>query len=179
MSADTEMVSCLAQSLRPEPHLREPAEQFLTDQATTPGFLTRLQALATCPAEIDPAVRELAVICFKNSVIKRWPQRSPPIAEMEKAQLRAGLLQAIATVPAKLAQQLILAVARIARHDWPDNWPELMPQLLTALQQSSSPDQMLLVCQTLYSVRRRDLHASARAVCIVNGAYLCRMLPTA
>lgn len=63
------------------------------------------------------------------------PRRSTQhaITEEEKAHLRTRLLDLLREDDGQIAVQLCIAVARIARVDFPNDWPALIPTLMEKL----------------------------------------------
>ena len=108
-----------------------------------PGFLSALLALirggdATVPPLV-PASRQLAAIAVRNLVRRQWGSGhgaagaagagGPPPEERAAARpLLLALVEAEASD--HVASQLTIALAKVARADWPRAWPDLMPALL-------------------------------------------------
>jgi Exportin 1-like protein len=55
------------------------------------------------------------------------------LSEEERAHLRAKLLEVLAQEDSKIAVQLALVFAKVARQDYPAAWPSLFPDLLARL----------------------------------------------
>ena len=90
------------------------------------------------------AVQLMAIICLKNAIRRRWKASnrsggaSTGITEDEKQLVRSQLLQSYSTVSEKLSKHVAVAIAKIARSDWPDKWPDLFPTLLNTVSQLSN-----------------------------------------
>lgn len=83
------------------------------------------------------AIRSLAIIRFKAGVDKYWRSRivnrvMVTIPQDVKEQLRTRLLRCLEETDRSVALQASVCIARIARHDFPNNWPDLF----TTLQQT-------------------------------------------
>ena len=108
--------------------------------AQQPGFgvgLLQLLAGSAGVAVSDTAALQAAVT-FKNHVKARWaPEEGtgagPPVPEEEKGQIR-GHITALMLSTAPLVQaQIAEALSLIARHDFPERWPTLMPELVAKM----------------------------------------------
>lgn len=114
------------------------AEARLAQLSNVEGFRLCLLKAATAQ-ELLPDTRLLGAILLKNGIHQYW---SPAVAasamkQEEKNMIKAGLLQAVMATPDKaVSAQLIPCVAKIARHEWPEQWTELCPGLLQLVQAS-------------------------------------------
>lgn len=84
------------------------------------------------------AIRSLAIIRFKLGVEKYWRSRvvnrvTITIPSDTKDKLRQGLLRCLEEPDRSVAIQACVAIARIARHDFPSAWPSLFDELQRAM----------------------------------------------
>lgn len=84
------------------------------------------------------AIRTVAIIRFKNGVDKYWRSRvvnrvTITIPQETKEQLRKTLLRCLNESDRGVALQASVAIARIARHDFPNAWPSLFNDLQQAM----------------------------------------------
>ncbi|WFC94500.1 hypothetical protein MBRA1_001130 [Malassezia brasiliensis] len=84
-------------------------------------------------------LRRLAIIRFKNGVLKFWRPRvlrggTVKISDATKEQIRTQLLQVLHEADRTIALQAAVAIARIARIDYPNDWPKLIPMMREAIE---------------------------------------------
>ncbi|KAL2621919.1 hypothetical protein R1flu_002124 [Riccia fluitans] len=155
-SADLSTVySLLQNALSQDQSIQKPAEATLASCENRPGFCScLLEIIASRDLEKQSDPRWLASVYFKNSINRYWRIRreTPGIGDAEKPYLRSKLLDIIREEDNKVAVQLALLIAKIARFDYPRDWPELFPILLQKLQ---SPD--VLLTQRVYLVLNQTL----------------------
>ncbi|CAM6098378.1 unnamed protein product [Calypogeia fissa] len=147
--------SLLQNALNQDQSIQKPAEATLAACENRPGFCSCLLGIiASRDLEKQSDARWLASVYFKNSINRYWRIRrdSPGISDAEKPYLRRTLLELIREEDNKVAVQLALLIAKIARFDYPREWPELFPALLQKLQ---SPD--VLLTQRVYLVLNQTL----------------------
>lgn len=87
------------------------------------------------------AIRTVAIIRFKNGVDKYWRSRvvnrvTITLPPDTKEQLRQGLLRCLDEPNRTVALQASVAIARIARHDFPHAWSNLFTSLQEAMVQA-------------------------------------------
>jgi exportin-2 (importin alpha re-exporter) len=151
----------------------------------TPGFAALL--LATIDdVGVDPVVRNAAAVAFKNLVRRFWSTPAVPsgaAAEMaeavdadqfvlhdgDRASIKACIISLMMRLPIKLQRQFSEAVSIIARHDFPDRWPELLPEINACLQ-SANVDMMIPALQTMDSISVR-YRTSTESEAIVHEIY--------
>ncbi|WFD41739.1 hypothetical protein MPSI1_000375 [Malassezia psittaci] len=88
-------------------------------------------------------VRRLAVIRFKNDALKYWRPRilrtgTVKISDSVKDRIRTRLMQVLHETDRTVGVQAAVAIARIARLDYPSEWPNLVPMLREAIQTAST-----------------------------------------
>ncbi|KDR74835.1 hypothetical protein GALMADRAFT_249739 [Galerina marginata CBS 339.88] len=129
-----DLSTLLLASLNPES--RKQAEQNLSALSNQQGFLTHLLQLVLEPSQ-DRAVRLSGSIYLKNVTKLRWEEDVQPLAEQDKAALRAKLVPAMLALstPADKAirAQVAESVSLIAELDFPLKWENLMDQLVSSL----------------------------------------------
>ncbi|XP_024543668.1 importin-11 [Selaginella moellendorffii] len=155
MAADLNAVYTLLQkALSPEESMRKSAEANLTALESLPGFCScLLEIIATRDLDDQSDARWLASVYFKNSINRYWRHRrdAPGIPDVEKPYLRTKLLGLIREENQKVAVQLAVLIAKIARIDYPREWQDLFPNLLQNLQ-SSDVLTTLRVYMVLYQI---------------------------
>ncbi|KAF8963542.1 importin alpha re-exporter [Flammula alnicola] len=129
-----DLPTLLLASLNPES--RKQAEQNLSGLSTQPGFLTHLLRLVLEPSQ-DRAVRLSGSIYLKNITKLRWEEDVQPLAEQDKAALRAELVPAMLALSAPadkaIRAQVAESVSLIAELDFPVKWENLIDQLVASL----------------------------------------------
>mmetsp|Transcript_14136 Transcript_14136/g.30586 ORF Transcript_14136/g.30586 Transcript_14136/m.30586 type:complete len:1010 (-) Transcript_14136:2141-5170(-) len=106
------------------------------------------------PAE----VRLSSAIMLKNVVCKYWAKQKPGadgwagFSQQDKAELRQALLSSGPEPRTKIASQLNLAIAKIARCDWPQKWGQVFSILSKKIGEPSSTAQRIRSLQTLLSI---------------------------
>lgn len=81
---------------------------------------------------------------LKKYVKEYWCEGSkhfkgPEASEQDKAMLRSGLLQGLKDRDSRMRTAIGVAVAGVAKWDWPSRWPGLMPQLIGMIQARHDP----------------------------------------
>ncbi|KAK1862854.1 hypothetical protein I4F81_005421 [Pyropia yezoensis] len=124
----------VAAALSADGPTRRGAEAALRTAEPTDGYLGSLVTITASPGAAPTDVRWLSAVLVKNAVPRLWRRRPAAggLAEEEKAYVRATLLGAHGETDPRVAVQVSLAVARIARLDAPRAWPELLPALMAA-----------------------------------------------
>ncbi|GAD98972.1 hypothetical protein ANI_1_536164 [Paecilomyces variotii No. 5] len=153
------------------------------------GYFSLLQDIFidySVPAE----VRYLAIIQLKNGIDKYWRKTAThALKKEEKEKLKTRALEAGIVEPAPLlALHNALAIAKIVRHEFPQDWPEAIPTLIgflrAAVQPNANPLQLprvlvilLQVIKELSTARLQRTRASLQSVApeilaILGGIYL-------
>jgi hypothetical protein len=88
--------------------------------------------------------RVLAAVNLKNCLSKFWRRQlgAGGLTDEDKARLREQFISNLNIANDKIAKQLSVVVAKIARSEWPDDWPALLPRLLQAVQTSDGLPRM-------------------------------------
>ncbi|KAK4696081.1 importin-11, partial [Lecanoromycetidae sp. Uapishka_2] len=112
--------------------------QQLQNWETSPGFFSLLQSLYvdySLPVEL----RYLAIIQLKNGIDKYWRMTARnAISKEEKNLIRSQSIESGVNEPDhRLALQLSVVIAKIIRHEYPQDWPDPITSILEKLRQTS------------------------------------------
>ena len=138
----------------------EEARLQLDAWETQPGFWSVLLSLCFDRQQLPTAVRTAGMIRFKNSVERYWRARvvgrvKVSIAEEEKSALRKRLLEECLDEPEQVvALQATVAMARIARYDFPSAWPDLFATLQQSIVDAHAAGTTLRLLRAVDAVRR-------------------------
>lgn len=118
-------------------------EQLTAWETESPFWEALVHAALAREAGYPSTLRQLAMIRFKNGIAKYWRPRivnrkSVVIEHDAKERIRQRLLDVLSEPDRVVATQGALSVARIMRHDYPDEWPTIVPTLQAALESSSA-----------------------------------------
>ena len=108
-----------------------------------PGYgpvLARISLQTSLPF----GIRQLAAVVLKHYVKFHWEEdgkhfRGPQASDEDKAAIRHALPQGLSDDIPKIRTAVGMAIASIAKWDWPEKWPELLPGLVGMLRTRSSP----------------------------------------
>ncbi|KAF8148458.1 importin alpha re-exporter [Crassisporium funariophilum] len=129
-----DLPALLLASLNPD--TRKQAEQRLSSLSTQQGFLSHLLRLVLEPSQ-DRAVRLSGSVYLKNITKLRWEEDEQPLAEQDKAALRAELVPAMLGLSAPtdkaIRAQVAESVSLVAQLDFPAKWGNLIDQLVMSL----------------------------------------------
>lgn len=91
-------------------------------------------------------IRYLAIIQLKNGIDKYWRKSAPnAIKADEKTQIRSQLLSGgIGEADPQLALQNALAISKVVRIDYPQEWPDALTSLIALLRSANDANQMHL-----------------------------------
>ena len=127
-----------------DPSVLQRVDEQLAAWETESSFWEALvHAALAREAGYPSTLRQLAMIRFKNGITKYWRPRivnrkSVVIEQDAKERIRQRLLDVLTEPDRVVATQGALSVARIMRHDYPDEWPTIVPTLQAALESSSA-----------------------------------------
>ncbi|CAI9101110.1 OLC1v1038364C1 [Oldenlandia corymbosa var. corymbosa] len=137
---------CFLNTLSPLPEPRRRAESALSDAADKPNFALAVLRLVAEPS-VDEQIRQAAAVTFKNHLKSRWvPAGSDAndsnaasvlIPDAEKAQIKALIVSLMVNSSPRIQAQLSEALAVIGKHDFPQLWPTLLPELVDSLDRLS------------------------------------------
>lgn len=125
------------------------------------GFIDSIVKIISSGESIQYEIRLLASISLKNIVGSRWISRRAnmqTVNESEKQLLRSFSIQYYGESDKRISLQLAILASKIARHDWPNSWPDLFPELLQIIHanQSNLPNQKQALIITYEIIR--ELH---------------------
>jgi exportin-2 (importin alpha re-exporter) len=125
-------------TLSPQPEPRRRAESTLSDAAETPNYGLAVLRLVAEPS-VDDQIRQSAAVNFKNHLRARWSPTPPisPISVPEKEQIKALIVSLMLSSTPRIQAQLSEALALIGKHDFPQSWPALLPELCSTLDTAS------------------------------------------
>src|SRR5258706_96636 len=120
-------------------------------------------------------IRYLAIIQLKNGVDKYWRKSATnAIKPDEKKQIRYQLLQGgIAEADPQIALQNALAMSKVVRIDYPQDWPDALTTIIAILRTASESNQLhlrrgllilLQIIKELASARLRRSQTSLQSV---------------
>ncbi|KIY92928.1 Importin-11, partial [Monoraphidium neglectum] len=126
-----QVLQLLLRALSHDQAMQKQAEQALHSLESQPGYVSCLAAIVA-NGEANHSARWMASVQLKNTVSKQWRPRydSRGVSQEEKAYMRQHILDLISQDDSKIAVQVALVVAKIARSDYPREWPTLVSDLL-------------------------------------------------
>ncbi|KAF5181614.1 Exportin-2 [Thalictrum thalictroides] len=142
---------CFLQTLSPNPEPRRQAEAYLAEAADRHNFGLAVLRLVAEPS-VDDQIRQAAAVSFKNHLRFRWAPSPPlegrnsnshvptltPISDAEKEQIKSLIVPFMLSSSSRIQSQLSEALAVIGKHDFPNAWLTLLPQLVTSLGQAAN-----------------------------------------
>lgn len=146
----------LAAAAQPsDPSVLQRVDEQLSTWESESSFWEALVHVALArDAGYPVTLRQLAMIRFKNGISKYWRPRivnrkSVVIDKDSKERIRQRLVDVFSEPDRVVATQGALSMARIMRHDYPDEWPAIVPTLHAALESSSTALQKAAALGTL------------------------------
>ncbi|CAI9096342.1 OLC1v1032456C3 [Oldenlandia corymbosa var. corymbosa] len=133
------LINCLNATLDTDQKVRSFAETSLHQASLQSGFGTALSRVA--------ANRELSLglpaVLLKQFISKHWKEdeesfEHPVVSSEEKEMIRRLLLASIDDPHRKICTAVSMAVAAVARFDWPEDWPDLLPFILKLINDKSN-----------------------------------------
>ena len=103
---------------------RTSATQQLQSLFEAPGFIQLLAQLLLNPS-VPTHFRQLAGTLLRDACRSHWNVVAPG----DQAELRKLIIPCIADSNSRLRTAAGAVVAAIAKHDFPERWPELLPQI--------------------------------------------------
>ena len=124
----------LEQTLSPDPAIRKAAEKFLHDHEGQPGYGILLMA-ATHSEQIQPHIRQVAAVTFKNFIKNNWGSNddgsASKINPTDRAAIKNGIIDLMVRLPDSLQKQFSEAISEMGKIDFPQQqWPELLPKMV-------------------------------------------------
>uniref|UniRef100_A0A1D2AD30 Importin N-terminal domain-containing protein n=1 Tax=Auxenochlorella protothecoides TaxID=3075 RepID=A0A1D2AD30_AUXPR len=123
------LVAALAGCMNPDHTVRQAAEHALQSARAAPGQLLGLLHVSLDPG-MDPAVRQVAAIAFKNSVKEGWggedEERPALVGPEEKGAVRDAMFAGLVAAPGAVKRQLRESARTMVYADYPAAWPGLL-----------------------------------------------------
>ena len=129
------VAQALASTMSHSTEIRKPAEDALAQAGNSRGFVEVLVAIIA-NVENESDLRLSAIINLKRTLQRHWKPRSAhtyTLGDDEKSRLKAFLLGHMEEPEKKVAVQLAVVVADVARREWPSTWDELFPSLMSTI----------------------------------------------
>lgn len=138
---EQKLLQCLVCLLDADPQIRNSAETHLKDASKYEGFGVLL-AKATGAPELHFGVRQLAGVLLKQYVKEHWVEGAkhyePPTVSLQDKQMIKQILPGSLSDPnSKIRTAAGMAIASIAKWDWPQEWPGLVEYLVGAIKDRS------------------------------------------
>ncbi|KAI9176106.1 hypothetical protein H9P43_006471 [Blastocladiella emersonii ATCC 22665] len=116
------------------------AEAALKRAEAVPGFHARLQAVFFQRDAVSPTARWMAVRCLRAGIERHW-RRGPRgcIGHDEKAAIRARALDMLHEPDRAMLAQVAVAIAKMARLDFPAEWPSVLADLFALIESPATP----------------------------------------
>jgi hypothetical protein len=114
--------------------------------------------------ELPTEIRYLAIIQLKNGIDKYWRKTAMNALKAdEKSEIRSHLFESgISEADSQLALQNALAIAKVVRIDYPNEWPEALTTLIAILRTASESNPVHLRRGLLILLRITKELATAR-----------------
>lgn len=138
MSTTEELLQCLAATQSPDASTRHQAEAQFNSFSLQHGFGVALLEILLSSA-VDEQLRQLAAVLCRQFIHVHWTRQKagfiePEVQEEHKQTMRSQLVAALSLEQSKLRTAVSMAVASVAKEDFPDRWQELIPHLMGMLQ---------------------------------------------
>lgn len=133
-----QLIASLSACTNPDASVRKAGEEAVKQVGAAPEGMPTLLRIAM-EASIDPAVRQVAAITFKNTAKRDWADReSRPsaISATDKATVRTLLLEALVQAPGTVRVQVEEALKAVISSDFPEQWPNLTSMIQAFLTSS-------------------------------------------
>ncbi|XP_076929084.1 uncharacterized protein LOC143593298 [Bidens hawaiensis] len=136
------LINSLNATLDTNQQARSFAEASLNQASLQPGFGSALAKIAA-NRDLPLGSRQLAAVLLKQFIKKHWQEdedafEHPVVSNEEKAVIRGLLLLSLDDPHRKICTAIGVAVASVARHDWPDEWPDLLSFLMKLINDQSN-----------------------------------------
>lgn len=125
-------------------NVRSAAEAQLDQDAQAAGFGVVLCHIATSQQEgLHFGVRQLAAVVLKKYIKEHWMEdtrsfRPPVVNESDKQSIRQLLPAGLADPNSKIRTAVGMAIASIAKWDYPQQWPGLLEWLVASVKERSN-----------------------------------------
>lgn len=118
---------------------RQAAEQQLAECSRQPGYAA-VMAQAATSQQLPPDVRQLAGVLLKTSIKRCWGDAAQ-LSPAERQAVRDALPAGLSDADSKVRTAVGMAIAQIAKHDFPEHWPGLLDTLQAAVSSRSDANQ--------------------------------------
>lgn len=136
-------------------------EQLSQLEARSQYSLCLLQLIAM-PSITDPSLKLSAATAFKNFVLRLWSyegserqEKGQPdgISESDRQLIKQHIIPLMVTQPKSIQSQLGHALAIISRHDFPDKWTTLLPELVGRFKEADNkPEELVGILEVMNSI---------------------------
>ncbi|KAI5345831.1 hypothetical protein L3X38_013708 [Prunus dulcis] len=130
------------------------AEPSLFEASQCPNYNLAFFNIVAQPV-YNEKIRQAASFNFKNQLKSQWgPDSSskdePTISEVENEKIKASIVSLMLSATHKIWSQLTEIVVLICKHDWPDGWPNLLPDLISRLQKANADNDILGIANSIF-----------------------------
>lgn len=143
MQADANTINSLKgvllQTLDPNRQVRKSAEEQLRSVESKAGFsIVLLKILEEPDTPNDKALKQCSAVFFKNFLKNNWSRESGDRKENEipindKEMIKKHIVSLMCNVGPSLQKQLTEVVRIVGKHDFPDKWANLLPDLVNRI----------------------------------------------
>jgi len=132
------LVHALRSASSSDPHQIQTGTKQLQQWEKEPGYYRHLQS-AFLDRRLPLELRHLAIIQLKNGVDKYWRKTAlNAVSKDDKDVIRSRLLDGCLNEPDdRLALQSSLAIAKVARYEYPNDWPDVLKSIVEMLRNAS------------------------------------------
>lgn len=140
----TWLLQCLQGTLDANPAVRVSAETALKQAGDQAGFGPALVKIVLS-IDVPYGLRQLGAVVVKKYVKEHWQDGEkgfvgPIVVTSDKEEVKRLLPDGLADGEGKIRTAVGMAVATIARMDWPQEWPQLMDTLVMGIQDRCDPN---------------------------------------
>lgn len=176
------LVQTLVNTLDQDPTRRKQAEAFLEQIHHDPNFTPCLLQIVV-DLEVPDAPRQAGAVYLKNCIFKYWKREEVQegeevplsIPDVSKVFIRDNIVTAIIKAPILICRQLCLCLEHIVKHDFPDNWNGIVPQIHSHLS-SDVQGTWLGSLLALYQISKKYKYKKPEDRVAYNTA-MCTLLP--
>ncbi|CAH2986728.1 unnamed protein product [Chilo suppressalis] len=126
------LANYLQQTLNPDPNVRRPAEKFLEGVEVNQNYPVLLLHLIDKDG-VDMTIRVAAAIAFKNYIKRNWAvdeDGSDRIHISDRNTIKVLIVSLMLKSPESIQRQFSDAMSIIGKHDFPEKWPNLIPEMV-------------------------------------------------
>ncbi|KAL4855989.1 Importin beta-like SAD2 [Chlorella vulgaris] len=167
------LIAALGACQSPDPLVRKAGEAALEQSKHARGQVVSLLRVAL-EDSVDPAVRQVAAISFKNLVKRDWDVEEgkvSPLAEEDKAAVRGVMVEGVTRSPHAVRVQLAECVRKLVYSDYPQHWPELLPQVQQYLDQARISGALCVLRFLARKYEFRDEEERAPLEAVINATF--------